>query len=480
MSYLGKWEIDDALTFTVTTHDATTGVSTDADSVPSYRVYEDETGTAILTGSMAKLDDANTTGFYSEAITLSSANGFEVGKSYSIIISATVDSNTGATNRSFQVQAAVATAAALATVDSNVDAILVDTGTTLPASLSTIDTNVDAILVDTAEIGVAGAGLTALATQVSVDTIDSNVDAILVDTGTTLPASLSTIDSNVDAILVDTGTTLPASLSTIDSNVDAILVDTGTTLDGKLNTIDTNVDAILVDTAEIGVAGAGLTALATQASVDTIDSNVDAILVDTAEIGAAGAGLTALATQASVDTIDTNVDAILVDTGTTLPGQISGLNDLSSADVNAACDTALSDYDAPTKAEMDAAFTEIKGASWSSGTDTLEAIRDRGDAAWLTGAGGSAPTVEAIRAEIDSNSTQLAAILTDTGTTIPAQLSNNETTVNTISTKMDEVHKIHGLDASNPMTVTSNSRTTGSITQSISGDGATTSTVTRT
>src|SRR3990167_876134 len=69
-----------------------------------------------------------------------------------------------------------------------------------------VGADVDAILVDTAEIGAAGAGLTALATQASVDTIDTNVDAILVDTGTTLDAALAVVDSNVDAILVDTGT----------------------------------------------------------------------------------------------------------------------------------------------------------------------------------------------------------------------------------------------------------------------------------
>lgn len=40
-----------------------------------------------------------------------------------------------------------------------------------------------------------------------------------------------------------------------------------------------------------------------------------------------------------------------------------------------------------------------------------------------SGGSGTAPTVEEIRAEIDSNSTQLAAILTDTGTTLPAQIS---------------------------------------------------------
>lgn len=112
--FLGTWQIDDVLTWTVTTHTFATGALTDADAPPDYRVYEDETGTAILTGSMAKLDDANTTGHYSEQVTLSAANGFEVGKSYSIYITAAVASVTGATVRSFQVEAAPATAAALA------------------------------------------------------------------------------------------------------------------------------------------------------------------------------------------------------------------------------------------------------------------------------------------------------------------------------------------------------------------------------
>lgn len=83
--------IDKSLTFYVNTHDGVAGVI-DADSVPSYRIYEDETGTPILTGSMAKLDDTNTVGYYSEAIACSAANGFEVGKSYCIRILATIDS----------------------------------------------------------------------------------------------------------------------------------------------------------------------------------------------------------------------------------------------------------------------------------------------------------------------------------------------------------------------------------------------------
>jgi len=48
-----------------------------------------------------------------------------------------------------------------------------------------------------------------------------------------------------------------------------------------------------------------------------------------------------------------------------------------------------------------------------------------------------------------------------------------------IQTLVDELHKIQGLDAANPMTVTPTSRTSGSIDLGITGDGETTTTVTR-
>lgn len=130
----GPHFIDDLLTFTVTTHRFDTGALTDADAVPAYRVYEDETGTAILTGNMAKLDDAGTTGFYSEQLTLSAANGFEAGKSYNVYVTAAVNSVTGGQSGGFRVSgnlpAAVntiannaITAAAIATGAIDADAI---------------------------------------------------------------------------------------------------------------------------------------------------------------------------------------------------------------------------------------------------------------------------------------------------------------------------------------------------------------------
>ena len=100
--------------------------------------------------------------------------------------------------------------------------------------------------------------------------------------------------------------------------------------------------------------------------------------------------------RAAASTLYELVQAILVDTGTTLDGRIPAalvggrmdsdigaktgnvaLSAQEKLDVNAQADTALTDYDAPTNTEMVAAFTEIKGATWAAGTDTLELIRDK-------------------------------------------------------------------------------------------------------
>ena len=85
-----------------------------------------------------------------------------------------------------------------------------------------------------------------------------------------------------------------------------------------------------------------------------------------------------------------------------LDATVSSRSTVTVAQVNAEVDTALSDYDGPTKAEVDAAFTEIKGATWSSGTDTLEAIRDRGDSSWITATGFSTLSAADVNAEVDT------------------------------------------------------------------------------
>lgn len=80
--------LGEKLTFTVQLA-AATGSPVNADGSVSYSIYEDETATAILTGTMTRL--AAQTGFYSEQISCTVANGFERYKSYTARISAAIE-----------------------------------------------------------------------------------------------------------------------------------------------------------------------------------------------------------------------------------------------------------------------------------------------------------------------------------------------------------------------------------------------------
>lgn len=98
-----------------------------------------------------------------------------------------------------------------------------------------------------------------------------------------------------------------------------------------------------------------------------------------ARIGATGSGLTSLASQASVNAIDDFVDTEIADIQSRLPAALVGGRMDSSvgamaadvitaaataadylAEINAECDTALADYDAPTFAELDARTDAIE------------------------------------------------------------------------------------------------------------------------
>ena len=99
--------IGENLTFSVCTHAPGTSILTDADAVPDYWIYEDETGVSInantpLADVMAKLDDAHTTGFYTETIACTAGNGFEAGKTYTIYIEATVGGVKGGVSYGFK------------------------------------------------------------------------------------------------------------------------------------------------------------------------------------------------------------------------------------------------------------------------------------------------------------------------------------------------------------------------------------------
>ena len=405
----------------------------------------------------------------------------------------------------------LATQASVDTIDTNVDAILVDTGTTLQAELDAIEA---AVITNAAGVDIAAdiIALKAETAAILVDTgttldaalavVDGNVDAILVDTGTTLQAELDAIEAAVitnaagvdiaadiialkaetAAILVDTGTTLDGAITTIDGIVDAILVDTGTTLQAELDAIEAAVitnaagvdiaadiialkaetAAILADTDDIGVAGAGLTALATQASVDTIDGIVDSILDDTDLIDDATSGLAKIATD---------VAAVLVDTSTTLQAELDGIqadteniqSRLPAALVGGRIDATVDDTGLEAGAAgviADAVWNEDATGHQTGGTFG-QAIGDPGantetmyDAVVTDAAGTNvAADIVAVKAEtasilddtdlIDDGTsglakiaTDVAAILVDTSTTLQAELDGIQADTEDLQTQI--------------------------------------------
>lgn len=95
--------INDDITLTFTTHNPNTGEVSDADSTPTSVVYEDDTDTEILSPTVTKRTGA--TGVYRLTFSATTANGFEVSKSYSIVVTAIVDGVTAkATIESFQLE----------------------------------------------------------------------------------------------------------------------------------------------------------------------------------------------------------------------------------------------------------------------------------------------------------------------------------------------------------------------------------------
>lgn len=131
--------------------------------------------------------------------------------------------------------------------------------------------------------------------------------------------------------------------------------------------------AIVADTNELQTDDTPGALAALDAKLDTIDDFLDtevaAILADTNELQTDWANggrldliLDARASQTSVDTVDSNVDAILADTGTD-GVVVASLATQAKADVNAEVDTALADYDAPTKAELDSGLGALNDLS---------------------------------------------------------------------------------------------------------------------
>lgn len=247
----------------------------------------------------------------------------------------------------------------------------------------------------------------------ATNTIDARLTAYDAVVPADLPTNFADLSITVTTGRVDVAAIAGTAQTANDNGADinAILVDTGTTLNDYVDDLETRLTATRAGYLdELGPTNmpADLDAVLTDTGT-TLDGIVDAILVDT--------GTTLPATLTTIaGYVDTEVAAILADTGTdgvvVASGQSFSVSELQAS--------ALADL-----------FNTDSGTDYASSV-AGSAVKEMAD-----NAGGSALTVEAIRAEIDSNSTQLAAIVEDTGTDIPTSIAALPTAVE-IQAEMEE------------------------------------------
>jgi hypothetical protein len=267
---------------------------------------------------------------------------------------------------------------------------------------------------------VAAGGITA--TSIATGAIDA--DAIAADAITAAKIGTGAFTADAFAANAIVAATLAANCITASQIADGA-IDAGAFATGAITATAIAADAIgaselaadavaeiadqVWDEAISGHAGAGSTGAAlAAATAPTAAAVADAVwdetIADHAGVGSTGAALSAaggsgdpwstalpgsygagtagyvLGTNlnAPVGTVDTVVDGLATELAK-VPKSDSTVswNATALAAIQGEVTDALNAYDPPTNTEMAAAFTEVKGATWSAATDTLEHIRNK-------------------------------------------------------------------------------------------------------
>lgn len=222
--------LDEVIHFDVITSNPTTGAAADADSTPTFAVYEEATDTDIgVGGNLTKR--TSLTGNYRGTFTLSAANGFEVGKWYSVIASATVSTVAGkAVARNFRVIAAEATAGFSPLATGAITAAVVATGAIDADAIST-DFSTEVVAAIQAQFGVGPYTSEAGPIDVNVTQIaDNTVYGPPGTGGITFPsvvaseASFTTVNTKLDTI----DNFLDTEIQTLIDKLNGVIMGSGT------------------------------------------------------------------------------------------------------------------------------------------------------------------------------------------------------------------------------------------------------------
>ena len=311
-----------------------------------------DNGTQSASGGTAPAHEGN--GYHSYTPTQAETNGDHIAFTFtgSGAVPATVQVFTSFP-QTVDNNVLAAGATGFAAIDTVVDAILVDTGTTIPASITALN---DVAATDIVSAGAITTSSGAVSTVTTVGTTTTNTDMRGTDSAATA-ANLATVDTNVDSILVDTAEIGTAGAGLTNINLPNQTMDITGNLSGSVGSVTGGATSAAQTTAQndldiiTGASGVNLLT-ATQASIDAIEADTNELQTDwanggrldllldaiptTAMRGTDSAALASVCTETRLAELDAanlpaDLDAVLVDTGTTIPALIG----TPAADVSA-------------------------------------------------------------------------------------------------------------------------------------------------
>lgn len=208
--------INEVVVFDVVTHVASTGAVSDADSAPTFDVFEEDTDTPILS-AQTMTNRTSKTGNYRGTFTCSTVNGFEAGKWYSVVVSATVSSvSAKCVAKHFRIAPAESTAGvpvtdpqaatvrsavglASANLDTQLDAL--PTNAELATALGTADDAVLAAIAALNNLSSAGAQSAAAAALAAYGAaLETTAQAVKMKTDNLTFTSGTFVDANIQAV----------------------------------------------------------------------------------------------------------------------------------------------------------------------------------------------------------------------------------------------------------------------------------------
>lgn len=321
--------LEDTFYIAFTTRSFSTGAPATLSGTPVVSAYEDAGLTQITAGITLGVDHDSVTGLNMLTIVAAAASGYEAGKDYNLVIT------TGTVGGVSVVGEVVGTFSL--GLDASYKRLGAPAGASVSADLADVPT--------VAEFNAR--------TLVAADYFDPATDTVATVTNLT----------NLPTIPANWLTAAGIAASALDGKGNWNIGKTGYTL---TQTFPANFSdfAITVTTGKVTAENVTLAAATHTGAVIPTVSTLTGHTPQTADHAA-------------------NISAILTDTGTTL----------------------------------EAHLTDIKGATWAT-TDSLEAIRDRGDAAWTTGAGGTPPQL--------LQNTTIATLASQTSFTLTAGSADND------------------------------------------------------